>query len=282
MLGSPFGPRGRPLHALQPLRTLVHPLFIRFGGSAEQANTPNEECLFEHQNGASRPRERRDDFSRFQAWLKPCLGSLEQGTGLECLWTLWRARIQRPNRFEQIEHRTANRSRVGHEIQNARSSWPPASMGREGARTARCRRPPPGVHRPCPLLGLLGRRRVWGEKARVARRSCGYSPLLAGGQVSQEAAERGPSSTTACATRAYLLLTCPRASKPTSSSQGGPPSDKSVATCTYMPHRWMDAASHQKRQWSARADIRSYLRSACSREHARILGFDGLQHAGRE
>ena len=185
-------------------------------------------------------------------------------------------------------------------------SWPPASTGREGARTARCRRPPPrgsphlpaswpswppastgrppfpGVHRPCPLLGLLGRRRVWGEKARVARRSCGYSPLLAGGQVSQEAAERGPSSTTACATRAYLLLTCPRASKPTSSSQGGPPSDKSVATCTYMPHRWMDAASHQKRQWSARADIRSYLRSACSREHARILGFDGLQHAGRE
>ena len=119
VLGSPFGPRGRPLHALQPLRTLVHPLFIRFGGSAEQANKPNEECLFEHQNGASRPRERRDDFSRFQAWLKPCLGSLEQGTGLECLWTLWRARIQRPNRFEQIEHRTANRSRVGHEIQNA-------------------------------------------------------------------------------------------------------------------------------------------------------------------
>ena len=47
-------------------------------------------------------------------------------------------------------------------------------------------------------------------------------------------------------------------------------------------HRRMDAASHQKRQWSARADIRSYLRSASSREHARILGFDGLQHAGRE
>ena len=129
VLGSPFGPRGRPLHALQPLRTLVHPLFIRFGGSAEQANTPNEECLFEHQNGASRPRERRDDFSRFQAWLKPCLGSLEQGTGLECLWTLWRARIQRPNRFEQIEHRTANRSRVGHEIQNARSARSRGSAG---------------------------------------------------------------------------------------------------------------------------------------------------------
>ena len=77
-------------------------------------------------------------------------------------------------------------------------SWPPASTGREGARTARCRRPPqgctalarflaflaageygarrrengplsaapPGVHRTCPLLGLLGRRRVRGEKAR--------------------------------------------------------------------------------------------------------------------
>ena len=70
-----------------------------------------------------------------------------------------------------------------------------------------------------------------------------------------------------------------RASKP-SSSQGGLPSDKNVATCAYMPHRWMDAASHQKRQWSARADLRSYLRSASSREHARILGFDGLQHAG--
>ena len=100
---------------------LFTPLFIRFGGSAEQANKPNKQCLFEHQNGASRPRERRDEFSRFQAWLKPCLGSLEQGTGLQCLWTLWRARIQRPNRREQIEHRTANRSRVGHEIQNARS-----------------------------------------------------------------------------------------------------------------------------------------------------------------
>ena len=58
--------------------------------------------------------------------------------------------------------------------------------------------------------------------------------------------------------RALLGPTCCllalRASKP-SSSQGGPPSDKSVATCTYMPHRWMDAASHQKRQWSARAPI---------------------------
>ena len=97
VLGSPFGPRGRPLHALQPLRTLVHTAVHQiwpFSRTSEQT------MLFEHQNGASRPRARRDEFSRFQAWLKPCLGSLEQGTGLECLWTLWR-------------------SRVGHEIQNA-------------------------------------------------------------------------------------------------------------------------------------------------------------------
>ena len=38
-------------------------------------------------------------------------------------------------------------------------SWPPASTGR----------PPPGVHRSCPLLGLLGRRRVRGEKAQERR-----------------------------------------------------------------------------------------------------------------
>ena len=97
---------------------LFTPLFIRFGGSAEQANKPNKQCLFEHQNGASRPRERRDEFSRFQAWLKPCLGSLEQGTGLQCLWTLWRARIQRPNRREQMNteqpvgHASDTRSRT--------------------------------------------------------------------------------------------------------------------------------------------------------------------------
>ena len=44
-------------------------------------------------------------FSRFQAWLKPCLGSLEQGTGLQCLWTLWRARIQL---FKKKLNRTPN------------------------------------------------------------------------------------------------------------------------------------------------------------------------------
>ena len=114
-------------------------------------------------------------------------------------------------------------------------------------------------------------------RARLLAASC---CLVARGQVRQEAAERGPPSTSACATGPTCCLLALRASKP-SSSQGSPPSDKSVATCTYMPHRWMDAASHQKRQWSARADIRSYLRSASSREHARILGFDGLQHAGR-
>ena len=101
VLGSPFGPRGRPLHALQPLRTLVHTAVHQiwpFSRTSEQT------MLFEHQNGASRPRERRDEFSRFQAWLKPCLGSLEQGTGLQCLWTLWQARIQRLNRNEQMNN----------------------------------------------------------------------------------------------------------------------------------------------------------------------------------
>ena len=99
VLGSQFGPRGRPLHALQPLRTLVHTAVHQiwpFSRTSEQT------MLFEHQNGASRPRARRDEFSRFQAWLKPCLGSLEQGTGLQCLWTLWQARIQRLNRNEQM------------------------------------------------------------------------------------------------------------------------------------------------------------------------------------
>ena len=119
VLGSPFGPRGRPLHALQPLRTLVHTAvhqIWRFRRTSEQ-----KQCLFEHQNGASRPRERRGEFSRFQAWLKPCLGSLEQGTGLQCLWTLWRARIQRPNRREQMNTSNSRcRIRVGYEIRNAR------------------------------------------------------------------------------------------------------------------------------------------------------------------
>ena len=60
VLGSPFGPRGRPLHALQSsLGTLVHPCssnLVRLNRSAKQ-------CLF-GQNGASRPRERRDEFQQ--------------------------------------------------------------------------------------------------------------------------------------------------------------------------------------------------------------------------
>ena len=50
-------------------------------------------------------------FSRFQAWLKPCLGSLEQGTGQQCLWTLWRARIQRLNRTPLFTNRTPSDTR---------------------------------------------------------------------------------------------------------------------------------------------------------------------------
>ena len=61
-------------------------------------------CLFRPERRFS-TRERGMSFSRFQAWLKPCLGSLEQGTGLQCLWTLWRARIQRP---EKKLNRTPN------------------------------------------------------------------------------------------------------------------------------------------------------------------------------
>ena len=50
-------------------------------------------------------------FSRFQAWLKPCLGSLEQGTGQQCLWTLCRARIQRLNRTPLFTNRTPSDTR---------------------------------------------------------------------------------------------------------------------------------------------------------------------------
>ena len=128
---------------------------------------------------------------------------------------------------------------------------------------------------PSAIFGFLGTRRQ--ERALLAASRCLSPAAKYAKKQPREARPRRP--------RALLGPTCCllalRASKP-SSSQGSPPSDKSVATCTYMPHRWMDAASHQKRQWSARADIRSYLRSASSREHARILGFDGLQHAGRE
>ena len=101
VLGSPFGPRGRPLHALQSsLGTLVHPCssnLVRLNRSAKQ-------CLSRPERRFS-TRERGMSFSRFQAWLKPCLGSLEQGTGLQCLWTLWRARIQL---FKKKLNRTPN------------------------------------------------------------------------------------------------------------------------------------------------------------------------------
>ena len=128
---------------------------------------------------------------------------------------------------------------------------------------------------PLAFLGFLGTRRQ--ERA--------FSRLLAAFSPAAKYAKKQPREARPRRPRALPGPTCCllalRASKPRS-SQGGPPSNKNVATCAYMPHRWMDAASHQKRQWSARADIRSYLRSASSREHARILGFDGLQHAGRE
>ena len=107
VLGSPFGPRGRPLHALQSfLGTLVHPCsanLVRLNRSAKQ-------CLFVPERRFSDTGAPGMSFSRFQAWLKPCLGSLEQGTGQQCLWTLWRARIQRPNRTLLF----ANRTPVGH------------------------------------------------------------------------------------------------------------------------------------------------------------------------
>ena len=80
-------------------------------------------------------------FSRFQAWLKPCLGSLEQGTGLQCLWTLWRARIQRA--AEQNAEQNAEQP-VGHasdmnEIRNIYSFLPEIYLSISLAPTApRC------------------------------------------------------------------------------------------------------------------------------------------------
>ena len=95
VLGSPFGPRGRPLHALQSsLGTLVHPLFIKSCSPEPFSET----MLVRARTALLEDGSAGMSFSRFQAWLKPCLGSLEQGTGQQCLWTLWRARIQRPNR----------------------------------------------------------------------------------------------------------------------------------------------------------------------------------------
>ena len=102
VLGSPFGPRGRPLHALQslwdPCSPPVHQILRLVTPLSAKV------CLFRPERRFS-TRERGMSFSRFQAWLKPCLGSLEQGTGLQCLWTLWRARIQRP---EKKLNRTPN------------------------------------------------------------------------------------------------------------------------------------------------------------------------------
>ena len=98
VLGSPFGPRGRPLHALQslwdPCSPPVHQILRLVNRSAKQCLftlVHAETALLDHGSAGM-------TFSRFQAWLKPCLGSLEQGTGLQCLWTLWRARIQRPKK----------------------------------------------------------------------------------------------------------------------------------------------------------------------------------------
>ena len=60
VLGSPFGPRGRPLHALQSsLGTLVHPCsanLVRLNRSAKQ-------CLFVPERRFS-TRERRDEFQQ--------------------------------------------------------------------------------------------------------------------------------------------------------------------------------------------------------------------------
>ena len=64
VLGSPFGPRGRPLHALQ---SSVGRLFTPCS-SNPAPREPFSETMPVHtcsgQNGASRPRERRDDFQQ--------------------------------------------------------------------------------------------------------------------------------------------------------------------------------------------------------------------------
>ena len=61
VLGSPFGPRGRPLHALQSsLGTLVHPC----SSNLVRLNRSERNNACSGQNGASRPRERRDEFQQ--------------------------------------------------------------------------------------------------------------------------------------------------------------------------------------------------------------------------
>ena len=108
VLGSPFGPRGRPLHALQSsLGTLVHPLFIKSCSPEPFSET----MLVRARTALLEDGSAGMSFSRFQAWLKPCLGSLEQGTGQQCLWTLWRARIQRLN--ASVQNASAREQNAG-------------------------------------------------------------------------------------------------------------------------------------------------------------------------
>ena len=103
VLGSPFGPRAAALCT----PCAASPDACSHRCSSDLAVQPNSEqtmLVRTPERRFSSTRERRDEFSRFQAWLKPCLGSLEQGTGLQCLWTLWQARIQRLNRNEQMNN----------------------------------------------------------------------------------------------------------------------------------------------------------------------------------
>jgi hypothetical protein len=96
-------PSARP--AVLSLGTLAHPLFIKSCSPEPFSETMLVRARTALHGSAGM------SFSRFQAWLKPCLGSLEQGTGQQCLWTLWRARIQRPNRTPsgRTERRTDTR-----------------------------------------------------------------------------------------------------------------------------------------------------------------------------
>jgi hypothetical protein len=109
-----FSPHGRHVAERQPFSAAWPPSAPSSVCSVRTHVTPcsSNQCLFSETmlvraRTALLERERGMSFSRFQAWLKPCLGSLEQGTstGLQCLWTLWRARIQRPNR---TQNRTPN------------------------------------------------------------------------------------------------------------------------------------------------------------------------------
>ena len=83
----------------RPAVPVVGRLFTPCSSNPVRLNRSAKQCLFGQERRFSNTGSAGMSFSRFQAWLKPCLGSLEQGTGLQCLWTLWRARIQRPNRM---------------------------------------------------------------------------------------------------------------------------------------------------------------------------------------